>query len=185
MSKENTGADLFLSKFSQEHSWILCVRGVGDSRWALPTAKIMWFSGKCWGEAPPLLKKRSPWGHMGPQLWTAERGSHQQQQHEAESPEAKRLTGKHAHESAGGDPTHRWESTTQFPWCSWLGLKPACPTEQASCLPDLAWLMPALCSPSGQTKHSSPLVSAHFGRGPQVGKRHTLKSPHLEKASPS
>lgn len=30
VSKENIGTDLFLSKFSQEHSWILCVRGVGE-----------------------------------------------------------------------------------------------------------------------------------------------------------
>lgn len=30
VSKENTGTDLFLSKFSQEHSWILCVRRLGE-----------------------------------------------------------------------------------------------------------------------------------------------------------
>lgn len=30
VSKENIGTDLFLSKFSQEHSWILSVRGLGE-----------------------------------------------------------------------------------------------------------------------------------------------------------
>lgn len=39
---------------------------LGKSQWKLLTVKMIWFSGKCWKEAPPLLKKLScgsMWSH--------------------------------------------------------------------------------------------------------------------------
>lgn len=39
---------------------------LGKSQGELLTVKMIWFSGKWWKEAPPLLKKSSLWVHVAP-----------------------------------------------------------------------------------------------------------------------
>lgn len=94
---------------------------LGKSQWKLLTVKMIWFSGKWWKEAPPLLKKLSC-GSMWSHSFRPPRGIFI-----SDNSMKQFCRGKWEHieiiltHRLGGNHTHKLEQTSRLPRCMWLG----------------------------------------------------------------